>query len=217
MSLSGLWLGFVAFVPKLIIAVLIFIVGWIIGTLICKALSQVIGALKIDKMLSSLGADAAMSRAGYKLNTGLFIGEIVKWFIVVAFLMTSLEVVGLTQVNDFLKTDILGYLPNVIVAAFILILAAVIADFASKTITAGARAMGGKASMMAGSIAKYAIWISAIIIALSTLGVAPAFMQILFTGIVAMIAIGGGLAFGLGGKEAASRAIERVRDNMSTK
>lgn len=75
--------------------------------------------------------------------------------------------------------------------------------------------MGVRSAKMAGSVAKWAIWIFAIIIALSELGIAPAFMQILFTGIVAMLAIAGGLAFGLGGKEAASRAIDRAKNALS--
>src|SRR3989304_4438008 len=65
-----------------------------------------------------------------------------------------------------------------------------------------------------GTISYYAIWIFALIIALSTLGIAPQFMQILFTGIVAMLAIAGGLSFGLGGRDAAQKAIENVSQDM---
>jgi len=67
---------------------------------------------------------------------------------------------------------------------------------------------------MVGTISYYAIWIFALIIALSTLGIAPQFMQILFTGIVAMLAIAGGLSFGLGGRDAAQKAIENVSQDM---
>ena len=78
-----------------------------------------------------------------------------------------------------------------------------------------AKAMGVRSARMAGSVAKWAIWIFAVIIVLSELGIAPAFMQILFTGIVAMLAIAGGLAFGLGGKEAAAKVIEKAKNAVS--
>jgi hypothetical protein len=214
-SLQTLWMGFIGFVPNLIVAIVVLIIGWVLGSVVGRALSQVISAIKIDNLFRSAGAEEVLSRAGVKLNVGGFIGSLVKWFIVVVFLMTSLEVMGLTQVNDFLREVVLSYLPQVIIAALILILAAVISDFMRKVISGAAKAAGAHGANMAGSISYYAIWIFALIIAFSELGIAPQFMQILFTGIVAMLAIAGGLAFGLGGKDAAMKALDRVRENMS--
>lgn len=214
-SLQGLWLGFMNFVPNLILAIIIFIIGWAIGSVVSKALAQVINALKINKLFESVGFKDALAKGGFKLDFGVFLGEVAKWFIVVVFLMTSLELVGLNQVNNFLGNVVLGYLPQVFIAALILIIATVVSDAVRKVVSGSASAMGVRSARMAGSIAKWAIWTFAIIIALSELGIAPAFMQILFTGIVAMLAIAGGLAFGLGGKEAASRAIEKAKNALS--
>jgi small-conductance mechanosensitive channel len=155
-----------------------------------------------------------LTRAGIKLNVGGFIGWLIKWFIIVVFLMTSLAVLGLQQVNAFLREVVLAYLPQVIIAALILILATVVADFMRKVVSGAAKAANVRGANMVGSISYYAIWIFALIIALSTLGIAPQFMQILFTGIVAMLAIAGGLAFGLGGRDAAQKALENVSENM---
>jgi hypothetical protein len=214
-SLQGLWLGFMNFVPNLILAIIIFIIGWAIGSVVSKALAQVINALKINKLFESVGFKDALAKGGFKLDFGVFLGEVAKWFIVVVFLMTSLELVGLNQVNNFLGNVVLGYLPQVFIAALILIIATVVSDAVRKVVSGSASAMGVRSARMAGSIAKWAIWTFAIIIALSELGIAPAFMQILFTGIVAMLAIAGGLAFGLGGKDAASRAIEKAKNALS--
>lgn len=214
-SLQGLWIKFIDFVPDLLLAIIFFIIGWVVATVVAKALSQVIGALKVDKLLETIGLDKVLDRAGLKLSTGNFIGEIVKWFIIVLFLVTSLEILGLSQVNDFLINVVLGYLPQVIIAAFILIIATVIADFMGGFVESSFKAMDVKSAKMAGSVAKYAIWVFAIIIVLSELGIAPAFMQILFTGIVAMLAIAGGLAFGLGGKDAAARTVGHISDSLS--
>ncbi len=216
-SLQGLWYGFVNFVPNLIIAIIVFIIGWVVGSVVEKALANVIGALKLDRLFQSAGVSDILAKADMKLSVGGFIGGIVKWFIVIVFLMTSLEVIGLTQVNEFLREVVLRYLPQVIIAALVLVLATVISDAMRRIITGGAKAANVRSANMLGTIAHYAIWTFALIIALSQLGVAPQFMQILFTGIIAMLAIAGGLAFGLGGKEAASKAIDRVKDQMSSR
>ena len=209
-----LWYGFVQFAPKLIVAILFFIVGWILGSLISKAFQQVFAALKIDKLFQSIKVDEFLQKAGLKLNTGYFVGEIIKWFIIIVFLLPSLNLVGMTYISSFLSDDVLGFLPRVLVAVFILIIASVIADALSRTVVAGAKTMNLTAANMLGTITRYTIWIFAFIIALGQLGVAAAYMQILFTGIIGMIAIGGALAFGLGGKDAASRFISKVGDQM---
>ena len=214
-SLQGLWMGFMSFVPSLIGAVILFIIGWVVGSIIGKAVAQLFTSLKIDKIFQSAGADGLLEKAGMKLNVGGFIGMIVKWFTIVVFLMASLEILGLSQVNDFLREAVLFYLPKVVIAALVLIIATVIADTMKKLVKAGAQSMNVRSANMLGSVARYAIWIFAFIIALSELGIASAFMQILFTGLIGALAIAFGLAFGLGGKDAASRAVDRVSKEMS--
>lgn len=211
-SLQNVWASFIDFVPRFLFAIIIFIIGWVIGSIIGKAIDQVISALKVDKALSSAGVDGMMEKTGMKLNIGGFIGGVVKWFIIVVFLVASLDVLSLTAVTDFLKNDVLMYLPHVIVAALVLVVATVVADFMGKVVLASAKAGGVRSANFLGTMTRYAIWIFAFIIALSELGIAAAYMQVLFTGLVAMLAIAGGLAFGLGGKEAASRVIDHLSD-----
>ena len=213
-SLQSLWASFAVFVPRFLFAVIIFILGWFIGWVVGRAVEQVISALKVDKALESAGANKVMQRSGIHLNTGAFIGGVVKWFIIVVFLVASLDILQLTAVTSFLTNDVLGYLPNVIVAALILIIATVVADFMGKVVMASAKAGSIRSANFLGTLTRYAIWIFAFIIALGELGIAAAYMQILFTGLVAMLAIAGGLAFGLGGKEAAARSIEHLRDHV---
>ena len=214
-SLQQLWWGFIQFAPKLVIAIVFFAVGWVLGSIIAKALEQVFGALKIDNLLKSIGIDGFFRKAGMNLNSGYFVGQVVKWFVIVVFLIPSLDLVGLNSIKDFLQFDVLGFLPKVIVAALILIIATIVAEALSKTVSASAKTMSLTSANMLGTIAKYAVWIFAFIIALGQLGVADYYMSVLFTGIIAMLAISGGLAFGLGGKEAASRFISKVSEEVS--
>lgn len=211
MSLQGLWLGFISFIPSLIVALIIFILGWVLADIIGRAIKQVIDALKINQLFASAGADAMLARAGMRLDVGAFLGGLVKWFIIIVFLMTALEIVGLTQVNLFLRDGVLAYLPQVIIAALILIAATLIADAMSKLVMATAKAANLRSAGFLGAIVKYAIWIFALIVALAKLGIAPEFMQILFSGLVAALALALGLSFGLGGRDAAARAIEHFR------
>jgi len=214
-SLQDLWWGFIQFAPKLILAIIFFIIGWILGSLIAKAFEHVIGALKIDKLFQSIGADNLFRKAGMNLNVGYFIGQVVKWFIIIVFLLPSLNLVGLDYISSFLKDDVLGFLPKVIVAAFILIIATVVAEALEKAVVAGTKALNLRSANMLGTVAKYAVWVFAFIIALGQLGVAPAYMQILFAGIIGMVAVAGALAFGLGAKDSAGKFISKLGEDIS--
>ncbi len=214
-SLQELWWGFVQFAPKLIIAIVFFIVGWVLGSLVAKAFEHVFTALKVDKLFQSVRADEFMKRAGMNLNTGYFVGQVIKWFIIIVFLLPSLKLVGLDLVATFLQESVLGFLPRVVVAALILIIATVLADALSKAIVASAKAMNLHSANMLGTVSKYAVWVFAFIIALGQLGIAETYMNILFAGIIGMLAVAGALSFGLGGKDAASRFISKLGEDMT--
>ncbi|MEI7689261.1 MAG: hypothetical protein WCI91_03715 [Candidatus Nomurabacteria bacterium] len=216
-SLLGLWYGFINFVPGLLLAIIIFLVGWVLGSVVGKAIAQVVSALKLDKLFESAGAHDMMERIGVKLNIGKFFGVIVKWFIIIVFLMASLQIVGLTQVNDFLRTAVLLYLPKVIISAIVLVIATILADAMKNVVVVSSKAANITSANMLGAITKYAILGFAFIIALSELGIATYFMQVLFMGLIVMLALAGGLAFGLGGKEAAAHAIENISKDLSSK
>jgi len=212
-SYQSLWWSFIQFTPRLIVAVVFFVVGWVLGSLISKAVEQVFGSLKIDNLFRSIGAEGFFKRAGVNLNSGYFVGEVVKWFIVIVFLLPSLNLVGLDDVSVFLSTSVLGYLPQVIIAAFVLIIAAFVSEALSKVVLAMGMSMNLKAARMLSAVAKYAVWVFAFIIALGKLGLGD-YMSILFSGIIAMIALGGALAFGLGAKDAAGRFIAKLGEEV---
>lgn len=213
-SFQNLWLGVIGYVPQIVVAVLIFVLGWVLGSVLGKVVAQGAKMARLDTALTSAGAGDLLSRAGWHLDSGAFLGTLVKWFFIIAFLVASFDVLGLSQVNEFLSDVVLGYLPNVIVAALVLVVAAVVADVAEKLVMGSARAAGMMHTALYGAVVRWSVWIFAVIVALAHLGVAPQFMQILFTGIVVMLSLAGGLAFGLGGRDAAARFIEEVRSDL---
>ncbi|OGG77637.1 hypothetical protein A3B35_01295 [Candidatus Kaiserbacteria bacterium RIFCSPLOWO2_01_FULL_54_24] len=214
-SFADMWYTVAQFLPSILAAAVIFIIGWIVGIVLYRVVEQVAKVLRIDEALKAAGVNEAAREAGVNLNVGAFLGTLVQWFVVIVFLMTSLEILGFSRVTVFLQQVVLLYLPQVIVAVLILVLAAVVAEAAKNIIAGSARAAGSRSGNLAGTVAKYAIWVTAILAVLNQLGVATEFVQTLFTGIVVSLALGFGLAFGLGGKEAAARTIERVRSEIT--
>jgi hypothetical protein len=212
-SLQSVWYGVVNFLPNLVIALIIFAIGWVLAALIEKLVENIFRALKIDSALKSAGLEEVVKRAGHNMNSGVFVGALVKWFVVVVFLMASFDVLGLSQVNSFLR-DVVNYLPTVIVAVLILMVAVVVANAMQRVVVASARAAHVKAAELLGRITKWAIWIFALLTALFNLGVAPALIQTVVMAVFAGGALAIGLAFGLGGKEVAQRILERTAHNV---
>jgi hypothetical protein len=112
-------------VPNIIVAIILFIIGWVVGEAIGAWIAMLIHALKIDRVLEKLDLHVLLQRAGYHLDSGKFLGALVKWFIIIGFLVAALDVLQLNQVNAFLQ-QVLAYIPRVIIATIILIIAAVI-------------------------------------------------------------------------------------------
>jgi hypothetical protein len=170
--------------------------------------------VKVDKALVALKVDEVVSRAGFHLDAGRFLGLLVRWLIIVVFLVASLSIMGLNEVTSFLTKIATTFLPNAISAVLIILVAALIAEAVQKAIVGTGKAAGVKTANLLGTVAKWAIWIFALIAALFELGIAQEIVQALFQGIVIAIALGVGLSFGLGGQEAAARYIEKLRGEI---
>ncbi len=216
LSLESIWYGFIAIFPKILLALVIFIIGWIIAATLGSLVMAGIDALKLDRLFKNAGTEEALNRAGIRLHIGKVFGELVKWFVIVVFLVASLNILGLDQVTIFLQ-EVLAYIPQVIIAALILVAGTIVADFSRKFVSASAAVANIRSSRMLGTIVYYAIWILAVVTALDKLGIFGYFGQILFTGLVVMFALAFGLAFGLGGKEAAGRFVNHISDDLSSR
>lgn len=214
-SFALLFSSIIGFLPNLIVALALVALGFIVGASFEKVIMHFVRLLKINELLDGTEAQKFLSRGGLRLDAGLFLGGLVKWFVIIAFLMAGLQSVGLTQVNAFLTTVVLNYIPQVIIATLMLLVAAVGARAMKTTITSSTKALGTPAAHFLGAVASYAIWVGTIIFVLSQLGIAPDFMKILFIGIVGMFSLAFGLAFGLGGKEEAALLLAKMRKDTA--
>jgi hypothetical protein len=199
--------------PKLLIAIIIFIIGVIIAALLRAALMRLLNAINFEKILESTGIPQALKKAETSLTITGLLGELLRWFIILIFLIPSVDQLGLGAVNDVLKSLLL-YIPNVAVAVIIVSIGAVFAKIARDFVTATATGLGTQAAQIVGEVARWAIIVFALLAALNQLGVAKDLIRILFTGFVLMVALAGGLAFGLGGKNPAERILTKFLDRI---
>ncbi len=215
-SFQGLWTGVIMFIPNLIVALVIFCIGWAIGAIVARGVEHFMKMIKFDEALQKAGFESFVRRAGLHLNSGKFIGALVKYFIIIVFLIASFDVLGLNQVTAFLQQIVIGYLPQLIIAVLILLVGSVVGDITGRVVTASARSARLTSANVLGTVARWGVWIFAILVALSQMGIAGQFISTLFTGFVVAVSLALGLSFGLGGQEAAARAIERAQRNMSS-
>lgn len=207
-------LGVAFILPQILLALVLVILGAIVGAGLGKLVEKGVNALQVDRAFQHAGIARFIERSGYQLRTGAILGWLVQWFVILVFVVAAFDVLSLDQVNMFLREVVLSYLPRVVVAVLILLVAALVADFASGVVIGASRAADVSSHYLLGTIAKIAIWSFAILAALNELQVAEAFVQTLFTGIVVALSLAAGLAFGLGGKDAAGRYIDHMASEL---
>ena len=212
-SLQNLWEGFIGFIPQLIGALIVFIVGWFISVWIGRFIAEILKRLKLDRIFEKTKWQNAFEKAEFKVSVSDFIGGIVKWVLAIVFLLAAVEILGLGQFAGFLKA-IVSWLPNLIISAAIFVVAVIIADFAEKLVKAVVGKMEVSYSKILGTIVKWAVWTFAILAILAQLGVAKEIIQILVSGFVALVVISAGIAFGLGGKDVARDVLENLRNRI---
>lgn len=215
-SLQTAWIAVIAFVPNLIGALIVFIVGWVIAIGLEKLVKQLVDALKVDQLLAKMGVKEALDRAELRLDSGAFVGALVKWFIIIAFLLAVADILRLPQVTEFLR-DVLLYIPNIVIAVLIMLSAVLLANVMQRVVKAAVMGAGLASADFLSALTRWSILVFAFLAALIQLGIAPSLINTVVTGFIAMLALAAGLAFGLGGKEHATRVIERLRQQMGNR
>ena len=213
-SLLTLWSNVAGFLPQLVAAIVVFLVGWLVAVLIGKLAWHLVKAIQLDVGLESIGFKRVWERSGYKLDSPFFFYELVKWFFIVVFLVAVTDILGLTQVTEFLQTVVL-YLPNIFVAAFVLLIGALVAKFLEGLVRGSVKAAELASANFLGSLAKWSVWIFALLVALDQLNVASEIVRIIVMGVVAAGSLALGLAFGLGGRDHADDFIGKMRKHIS--
>lgn len=213
-ELQKAWVGFIDFLPRLLGALIIFIIGWFIAIAVEQVIARILEKLKFNRLFEKAGWKEALEKAEFTVNPAEFIGVIFKWILVIVFLLISVEILGFVQFATFLR-GVINWLPNLVVAVAIFVVAAVAADILSKVTIVTLEKTKVDYAKLAGKIVRWSIWVFAILAILFQLGVVRPLIETLFTGLVAGVAIAFGIAFGWGGKEMAAELLEGWRHHRS--
>jgi len=206
LSLTNALNTFLAAIPQVIGALLIIALGWIISNILARITREVLERVGADRMFATHGGEVYGDRAR-QFRPSLVVSEIVKWIVRFIFLVAAANVLGMPQVSILLN-QVLLWIPNLLVAAVVLLVAPLLARFVRGTIEVGAGRMGFTNSALLGRVAEIAIVAFAVLIAIDQLGIAADLINILCVGLVAALSLAFGLAFGLGGRDVAARITE---------
>lgn len=208
-TLTEFWLKMFNFLPNLIGGILVFILGIFLSRLLGRLAAKAIRKVYVDKAVEATGAKGALEKIGFKSEISSVFGLLITWSLYAVFLVAAADILGLTQITLFLS-DIVLYIPNVIIAVVMLILGMVISSFVQMLVKETTLAASLASADLLSQVARWAIVIFTIMAALIQLGVATELIQILFAGLVFMLALAGGIAFGLGGKDKAKEIIDQI-------
>lgn len=212
-SFQDVWTQFSMFIPSLVGAVVVFIIGLIIAAGLCALVERVVSMLQVDKALMKAGVGEYVERAGLKLNTGVVLGRVVYWFVVIVFLLAVSDMMGFMALSSFLVAVLL-YIPKAVVGVLIMLVTVVVANFLKKTVKASVSSAKLHSAGFLGTLTWWAIVIFGLATSLGQIGLDDTILNTVITGIIVMFALAGGIAFGLGGKEAAGRMIEKFQEQV---
>lgn len=210
-SFATLWAGFIAHIPRIIGALIVLVIGLIVAAGLDALVERIFETLRLDAFLAKVGLKPIFERAGLRLRAAYFLGKLVYWFVVLGFLLAISDTLGLYALSGFL-TSVVNYIPNVIAAVLILLAALVLGHFLRRIVTASVLSAKLHAAHFLGTLVWWIVVVFGFLAALSQLNIATEIVNTLVTGFIAMLALAGGLAFGLGGKDYAGHLLNKLKD-----
>jgi small-conductance mechanosensitive channel len=197
------------FLPSLIGAIVILAVGFIAANLVGALLTRVLVGLRFNDLADRLEVNRFIRNTGVRLTAAEVVGQLGYWFVLITAFLAAADTLGLRQVSALLG-NVLLYIPNVIVAIVILLAGALIGDLVANVVRGTVRTARVTTAETLARVTRWAIMVFAVLLALDQLGIASRFIETLFTGFVAALAIAMGLSFGLGGQRWAASALETL-------
>lgn len=200
LAFSQVLVGIVGFIPSLLGAVVLFLLGLILAGWLKTLTVKLIDLTQLATLFKNSAIKSFLKNAQVTQKIEVVIGEIVRWFVIVLFFIAGTNILGLTSVSDFLNNIILG-IPTLIAAVIILIVGVVIAGFLEKMVKGSLGSQDPALSRLVGKVVSYATMTLFILAAISQLGIARFFIETTFTGFIAALALGIGISLGLGSKD----------------
>jgi mechanosensitive ion channel-like protein len=194
---------FFSFIPNLIGAIILLVVGWFLGKLIGGLVTKALRAVQFNKVADKAEIDTFLQNAGVKMDPAAVVGAIARWFVYLVFFLAAFNALGLPQVAAVID-DVLAFLPKVVVAIIVLLVGALAGNLLAGVVRGALRSAGVGQADLFGTVARCAVIAFAAIAALDMLEIAPTIVATLWQGLIFGIVGVLVLAFGLGGRQAAS-------------
>lgn len=197
---------FVIFLPKLIMAFLVLVIGAALARTFKKVLVKLMETLRVSKAFKKTPVEHFLSDAELGGKVEEVIASVMYWLVMLVVLHTTVSILGLTSLTVLIG-KILAYLPSLLSSVIILFFGLLIAGVVESLVKGAVKSVDGKSSRLLGKISSYAVMVVTVLAAISELGIAQEFIFILFIGFVMAFSLAMGLAFGLGGKDVISMAL----------
>ena len=195
----------VGFLPRLVGFLIILLIGYLVAKALAKVVQLALEKVGADRALRSSTTGEYMERVAPDLSPSELTGKVVFWFIFLGALSIAISSLGITALNDFLA-DVFSYLPNVVAAILIFVVAAALASFLARAV-AGAMGDTPTGRLVATAVPALVMAIAVFMI-LNQLKIATDVVTITYAALMGALALGMALAFGLGGRDVASRVLE---------
>jgi hypothetical protein len=205
-SLAGAMALLFQAIPKLIGFAVIIIVGWLIAAVLAKTIVVLLRSVKFNDMAQRAGLAGFVQNMGMQMDPVGVVGAVVKWFVRLIALVVAFDALGLPAVSEVLR-QVLLWLPNVVVAVVILVIAGLAGNSLGRLVRGTAAESGLRNADLLGKVATWLVMGFGVIVAISQLGIATVFLNALFVALVGAIALAAGLAFGLGARETAAQIV----------
>ena len=197
------------FIPKLIGAIIIFLIGWIVAKILRTVINKVLKAIKFDDVADSIGINGALAKGGLKMRASGMLATLVYWIVMFVTWGLVFDGLGLTVVSNLLS-DVVQYIPNVIVACILLVVGTYLAQFVSGLVSASLKASGFAKEELVTKVAYGGVMFFTVVLALNQLGIGDGILDKVVSIVLGGLGLGLAIAFGLGGKDWAARMIEKM-------
>ena len=196
------------FLPRLALALLVLIVGWLIAKMVRFAISRGLRKVNFHVVTDRAGIDSFLRDGGIRMDATDILAWLIYWIVILAALVVGFNMLGLSYVTDLLSR-VLIFVPKVLVALLILAFGAYFAKFVGNAVGAYFRNVHMQDADLLGNLARYAILAFVVLIALDQVNVGGDIVRQTFLILLAGVVFALALAFGLGGREWAAELLDR--------
>lgn len=212
-SFQNVWATVIMYIPTLIGALIILLVGLPIASLLGKLIEKILKAVKIDELFQKIGLTKYAEKGGFQLRVSWFLGRLIYWFLVIVIILALSDMLNFVALSGFLSSVLL-YIPNIIVSIVILLAAIILANFLRSIVRKSVQTTNFGGAGFLATLTWWVIVVFGVITALIQLGIAVTILNTLVIAVISSAALATGLAFGIGGKDEAARLLAKFRKDL---